>query len=122
MKRLAQAMFLLALLAWSALAAALESVPLAALPPEARETLQRIRQGGPFPFPRDGIVFGNREKRLPIRPHGYYREYTVKTPGLHHRGARRIVCGAAPEAGAGKRGAECYYSDDHYRSFRRIEE
>ncbi|HEX2830958.1 MAG TPA: ribonuclease domain-containing protein [Burkholderiales bacterium] len=88
-------------------------VALADLPPEARQTVVLIRRGGPFPYERDGIVFGNFEKRLPARERGYYREYTVPTPGLKHRGARRIVSG---------RGRELYYSDDHYQSFRRIRE
>jgi len=83
------------------------------LPLEARDTFRLIKQGGPFPFPRDGIVFGNRERQLPKRPRGYYHEYTVKTPGAHNRGARRIVCGAVPE---------CYYTDDHYQTFKRIRE
>jgi ribonuclease T1 len=83
------------------------------LPPQAHETLRLIRQHGPFPHERDGIVFHNREKRLPLKERGYYREYTVRTPGVEHRGARRIV--------AGRKG-EMYYSDDHYRSFRRIRE
>lgn len=87
--------------------------PIAAkdLPPEARDTLALIEKGGPFPFDRDGIVFGNFEKRLPIKERGYYREFTVKTPGLKHRGARRIVTG---------KGGEKYYSDDHYNSFKRV--
>ena len=83
----------------------------AALPAEARETLTRIKAGGPFPYPQDGKTFQNREKRLPLRGRGYYREYTVKTPGATDRGARRIVAG---------RGGELYYTEDHYRSFRRI--
>lgn len=82
------------------------------LPREARQTLERIRKGGPFPYERDGVVFGNFEKRLPVKERGYYREYTVPTPGLKHRGARRIVAG---------RGGEYYYTDDHYRSFRPIQ-
>ena len=80
---------------------------------EAHQTLALIKDGGPFPYSRDGVVFGNYEKRLPLRQRGYYREYTVKTPGRHDRGARRIVTG---------RGNEYYYTDDHYRSFRRIRE
>lgn len=83
------------------------------LPREARATLQLIKRGGPFPYPRDGVVFGNYEKRLPQQPRGYYHEYTVNTPGVHNRGARRIVCGNY---------AECYYTDDHYASFKRIRE
>jgi ribonuclease T1 len=90
---------------------AIPAVAAARLPPEARETLRLVEQGGPFPYARDGIVFGNREHRLPEQPRGYYREYTVKTPGERSRGARRIVCGQA---------SDCYYSADHYRSFRRI--
>jgi ribonuclease T1 len=81
------------------------------LPREARETLGLIAQGGPFPYERDGVVFGNFEKRLPIRERGYYREYTVRTPSIKHRGARRIVVG---------RNGERYYTEDHYQSFRRI--
>jgi ribonuclease T1 len=83
------------------------------LPREARETLRAIKRGGPFAFERDGVVFGNYERRLPQRNRGYYREYTVPTPGVKSRGARRIVSGA---------GAEYYYSDDHYRTFKRIRE
>lgn len=86
------------------------------LPPEARATLGHIRAGGPFSYERDGVVFGNRERLLPARPRGYYHEYTVPTPGVSGRGARRIVCGG--HAGTL---AECYYSADHYQSFRRIQ-
>jgi len=92
------------------------TVSAAALPTEARTTLSRIRTGGPFPYPRDGVVFNNRERLLPAMPHGHYREYTVPTPEARNRGARRIVCGA-PVATL----SECYYSDDHYRSFRKIQ-
>lgn len=81
------------------------------LPEEARITIALIRKGGPFPYAKDGVVFGNREGLLPKEKRGYYREYTVKTPGQRTRGARRIV--------AGERG-EMYYTDDHYNSFRRI--
>lgn len=88
-------------------------VAVANLPAEARDTLQLIKQRGPFPYPRDGVVFGNYERILPQQARGYYHEYTVKTPGVRHRGARRIVCGVVPE---------CYYSSDHYRSFQRIAE
>lgn len=86
-------------------------IAVAELPREARDTLALIRQGGPFPYDRDGAVFGNFERRLPARARGYYREYTVPTPGLRHRGARRIVAG---------RDGEYYYTEDHYQSFRRI--
>ena len=81
------------------------------LPAEARHTLTLIARGGPFPHPQDGSVFGNREKRLPAKPRGYYREYTVDTPGLSHRGARRIITGGQPPE-------MYYYTDDHYDSFR----
>lgn len=85
----------------------------AQLPPEGRDTLQLIKRGGPFPYSRDGVVFSNFEGILPKQQRGYYREYTVKTPGISHRGARRIVCGVVPE---------CYYTSDHYKSFKRIVE
>lgn len=75
-----------------------------------------MRQGGPFPYSKDGSVFGNRERQLPARTRGYYREYTVRTPGSRDRGARRIVCGGA----APKAPDACFYTDDHYTSFRRI--
>lgn len=81
------------------------------LPRQALDTLALIERGGPFPFDRDGITFQNRERLLPRQPAGYYREYTVITPGASTRGARRIVAG---EAG------ELYYTDDHYASFSRI--
>jgi guanyl-specific ribonuclease Sa len=84
------------------------------LPSEAIDTLQLIERGGPFPFSRDGVVFQNRERLLPNRPTGYYREYTVRTPGERDRGARRIVAGGQPPE-------VYYYSDDHYRSFREVE-
>lgn len=89
-------------------------IEIADLPEEARTTLRLIEQRGPFPYPRDGIVFGNYEKRLPPQSRGYYREYTVPTPGSQHRGARRIVHGGDARSG------ENYYTADHYRSFRRI--
>jgi len=112
---------LLSLLAGAALGAvqarepappALPEVPVAQLPNEARETLALVKRGGPFPYKKDGATFGNFEQRLPVRSSGYYREYTVPTPGARDRGARRIVAG----------GGEYYYTDDHYRSFRRIRE
>jgi len=88
-------------------------VAAAELPAQARATLELIRRGGPFPHAQDGTVFGNRERLLPARERGYYREYTVPTPGARDRGARRIVAGAA---------GEYYYTDDHYASFRRLRE
>jgi ribonuclease T1 len=96
-------------------------VPVAALPQEARDTLGLIRRGGPFPYRRDGAVFGNFEQRLPARGRGYYREYTVPTPGARDRGARRIVAGKG-SGGDVRTSGEYYYTDDHYRSFRRIRE
>lgn len=84
------------------------------LPAEARTTLTRIAAGGPFEHRQDGSVFGNYEQLLPAQPRGYYHEYTVPTPGLGHRGARRIVTGGTPPQ-------VWYYTDDHYRSFRRFE-
>mgnify|MGYP003775108615 FL=1 len=86
----------------------------AGLPAEARATLALIARGGPFEHRQDGSVFQNREHRLPTRPRGFYREYTVETPGSDDRGARRIVTGGDPPS-------EYWYSDDHYRSFRRID-
>jgi ribonuclease T1 len=94
---------------------ATEEIRIDALPVEAGDALARIRSGEAMPYERDGVVFGNREHLLPAKPRGYYREYTVKTRGAHTRGARRIVCGGAVASTA-----ECYYSDDHYRSFKRI--
>lgn len=91
-------------------------VALTALPLEAQQTAVLIRRGGPFPYAKDGSVFGNRERLLPRQRRGYYREYTVPTPRASHRGARRLICGGAqptePQA--------CYYTADHYASFTRI--
>jgi ribonuclease T1 len=96
-------------------------ISLAALPREAQATLALIKAGGPFAYAKDGSVFGNREKLLPPRQRGYYREYTVKTRGAHDRGARRIVAGTGA-SGDVRTSGEYYYSDDHYNSFRRIRE
>jgi guanyl-specific ribonuclease Sa len=93
----------------------LPSIVATALPPEARETLALIHAGGPFPYRRDGVRFQNREGRLPAAASGYFREYTVTTPDARDRGARRIIAGGQPPE-------VFYYSDDHYRSFRRIQE
>lgn len=112
---LAYALLALVPLASSGKALAPSDIAVQALPAEARATLAHIRAGGPFPYERDGVVFGNRERILPPRSRGYYHEYTVPTPGVKSRGARRIVCG-----GDSATLAECYYSDDHYQSFRRI--
>ncbi len=84
------------------------------LPPEAADTLARIAHGGPFNHRQDGVVFNNREGRLPPMPEGYYHEYTVETPNLDYRGARRIITGGTPPQ-------VYYYTDDHYRSFRPFE-
>jgi ribonuclease T1 len=92
------------------------TIALGDLPKQGRETYAQILKGGPFAYDKDGVVFGNRERILPAQKRGYYREYTVKTPYARNRGAKRIVCGGSqpttPEA--------CYYSDDHYASFKRI--
>jgi ribonuclease T1 len=93
-----------------------EPIALSQLPSQGRAMMALIYQGGPFKYDKDGTVFGNRESLLPARQRGYYREYTVKTPGERSRGARRIVCGgeqpATPDA--------CFYTDDHYASYRQI--
>ena len=92
-------------------------IHVAELPRQGQVTFELIRQGGPFPYDKDGAVFGNRERLLPGEKRGFYREYTVATPGSRDRGARRIVCGGparAPHA--------CYYTADHYASFRKIVE
>ena len=94
---------------------ALAEVALADLPKEAQDLHALVGKGGPFPFDRDGVVFGNREQLLPAKPKGHYHEYTVRTPGVTSRGARRLVCG-----GPAKSPDACYYTDDHYRSFRKI--
>jgi len=91
------------------------TVALNQLPAQGIETYQLILRGGPFPYGKDGVVFGNRERLLPAHKRGYYREYTVKTPRSGDRGARRIVCGGqttTPDI--------CYYTADHYASFRKI--
>lgn len=144
---LQQLLWFILALAFSTLSAARGDIPqspkqaytnsseirVAELPHEARETLQLIRRGGPYPHERDGIPFGNYEKLLPAAQRGHYREYTVMTPGVRHRGARRIVVGcerqrqAAPPHGLlrlahCRDGGEFYYTADHYRSFRRIVE
>jgi ribonuclease T1 len=92
------------------------TVAVSELPAQGQKTYELIAQGGPFPYDKDGTVFGNRERALPAQKRGYYREYTVKTPYERSRGAKRIVCGGekpvAPDV--------CYYTDDHYASFRKI--
>ena len=92
------------------------TIALQDLPPQGQTTYALILEGGPFPYDKDGSVFGNRERILPTQKRGYYREYTVKTPRSRDRGARRIICGGRqpqqPDA--------CYYTSDHYSSFRKI--
>ena len=92
------------------------AVPLAALPAEAQVVHRAVLTGGPFRYSKDGVVFGNRERRLPDQPRGWYREYTVATPGARDRGARRIVCGGRVPTTP----AACFYTGDHYASFQRI--
>jgi ribonuclease T1 len=88
---------------------------MAELPPQAREVHGLIFRGGPFAFDKDGTVFGNRERQLPSHARGFYREYTVMTPSIRSRGPRRIVCGGEPKVPEA-----CYFTDDHYASFRKI--
>ncbi len=95
--------------------ATLGTIAVAQLPREAVNTLNLIAAGGPYPYEKDGVVFGNRERLLPPRQRGYYHEYTVPTPRARNRGARRIVCGGPP-----RRSDNCYYTGDHYSSFNRI--
>lgn len=94
----------------------MDDVALSDLPSQARTTYRLIFKGGPFPYDKDGTVFGNRERLLPAHKRGYYREYTVKTPWARDRGARRIVCGGKPPT----QPEACYYTGDHYNSFRKI--
>lgn len=96
----------------------LPTVSRQSLPAQAQETLRLIEAGGPFPYSRDGIVFKNYERLLPPQPRGFYREYTVPTPGLTHRGPRRLVCGGNPR----RPPPTCYYTSDHYKSFQRIQQ
>jgi ribonuclease T1 len=117
-RRLAAALFAASLFASGGACAdrtpaTVPEIAAAELPEQARQTIALIRKGGPYPYERDGIAFGNFEKLLPAKERGYYREYTVRTPGAKGRGARRIVAG---------RGGELFYSDDHYQSFKRITE
>lgn len=114
-RTLAAFILFLVLTGWSgAFQNQIGSVGVKYLPAEAQTTLRLIQQGGPFPYRRDGITFENRERRLPQRPRGYYREFTVPTPGSRDRGARRIISGGEPAE-------EFFYTSDHYRSFRRID-
>lgn len=92
------------------------SVALAQLPAQAQAVHRAIHAGGPFAYSKDGLAFGNRERALPGERRGYYREYTVATPGARDRGARRIVCGGRVPVAP----AACWYTGDHYASFQRI--
>ncbi len=94
----------------------LPTIELKAMPRQAQHTHALILAGGPFPYSKDGTVFGNRERLLPRKARGHYREYTVKTPGARNRGARRLVCGGQPPT----QPEACYYTEDHYASFRRV--
>ena len=91
------------------------TITVAELPRQGVQTYELIRQGGPFAYEKDGVVFGNRERLLPAEKRGYYREYTVQTPGSRNRGTRRIVCG-----GQARTPDNCFYTADHYASFRKI--
>ncbi len=93
----------------------LDIVEVASLPKEAQSMLMLIKQGGSFPYEKDGAIFGNYESKLPKQKRGYYHEYTVKTPRAHNRGARRIIAGGQPMTSG-----EYYYTDDHYDSFKKI--
>ncbi|WP_447123071.1 ribonuclease domain-containing protein [Glaciimonas sp. GG7] len=95
----------------------LDYIAISQLPPQARQTLVLIKQGGPFPYTKDGVVFGNYERLLPQQKRGYYHEFTVKTPKARNRGARRIIAG-----GVSQSSGEYYYTDNHYVSFKRIQE
>ena len=95
-------------------------VGLADLPKEARATHALILKGGPYPYPKDGVTFGNFENNLPKQKRGYYREFTVPTPGAKNRGARRIVCGADAREWNKNAPAACWYTGDHYQSFQKI--
>lgn len=96
---------------------ALALIRVSDLPVDAQKTLVQIKQGGPFAYAKDGVVFGNYEKQLPRQTRGYYHEYTVRTPGVRHRGARRIISGGEPASSG-----EYYYTDNHYATFSRIKE
>jgi ribonuclease T1 len=119
----------LGLIAASGSASARDTAPLiqnfpvilaADLPKEGRDTLALIHKGGPYPYSKDGSVFSNRERILPKQPRGYYHEFTVKTPRSRDRGARRIICGGS--AAKSQAFEVCYYTDDHYASFKKIKE
>jgi len=95
----------------------LGTIDIADLPVEAQQTIVLIKKGGPFPYSKDGAVFGNYEGVLPRQKRGYYHEFTVRTPGARNRGARRIVVGGEMNSPR-----EFYYTNNHYASFKRIKE
>jgi ribonuclease T1 len=99
----------------AALSEAISPITVAEMPAQGAKTYALIHQGGPFAHEKDGVVFGNRERLLPPNKRGFYREYTVPTPGSKNRGAKRIVCAGQP-----KTPEICYYTADHYASFRKI--
>ena len=103
-------------------ARAANDINLADLPKEGRATHTLILKGGPYPFPKDGVTFGNFEGNLPKKPRGYYHEFTVPTPGAKNRGARRIVCGAEAREWRNNAPAVCWYTGDHYQTFQKIKE
>ncbi|MFZ6648427.1 ribonuclease [Undibacterium sp. TJN25] len=111
------AMLVLSVSVFAREAPASGTVAVTDLPREAQVTLAAIKQGGPFAYDKDGVVFGNYESRLPRQKRGYYHEYTVKTPRARNRGARRIIAGGEPRTSG-----EYYYTDDHYETFRKIKE
>ena len=105
------------ILAQAVSAQRMDTVAINALPPEVAQALALIKQGGPYPYAKDGVVFGNYEGSLPRQQRGYYHEFTVKTPHARNRGARRIIVG-----GNVQRSGEYFYTQDHYRTFQRIRE
>jgi ribonuclease T1 len=105
----------LALSVFAAQALVRGTVSVTHLPYEAQNTERLIRAGGPFPYPKDGMVFGNRERELPYQPRGYYREYTVSAPGQRFPGPRRLITGGQEALGAEPE--IWFYSADHYESF-----
>ncbi len=103
-------------------ASAANDIHLADLPKEGRATHALILKGGPYPYPKDGVTFGNFEGNLPKKPRGYYHEFTVPTPGAKNRGARRIVCGAEAREWRNNAPAACWYTGDHYQTFQKIKD
>ena len=96
---------------------ATDPISATSLPREAQQALSQVRRGLPYPYAKDGVVFGNYERLLPRQPRGYYREFTVRTPGIRSRGAQRLVVGGEPATSR-----EIYYTADHYASFVRVRE